>query len=116
VNDNNSSDVNWTDVGKCSDIVFALFSLLTFLTSSIVFVLCVAYYVFYILVGTHCYGPIPACIRLSVHPSIRVFDPKGCTYICPLRSVRVELELHFNLLKDWNNINVNLFSGGFFLL
>ncbi|XP_048733570.2 acetylcholine receptor subunit beta-like 1 [Ostrea edulis] len=42
VNDNHSGDVTWTDVGKSSDIVFAVFSLLTFLASNLVFVLYVA--------------------------------------------------------------------------
>jgi hypothetical protein len=38
VNDDNSGNVTWADVGKCSDIVFAVFSLLTFLASNLVFV------------------------------------------------------------------------------
>lgn len=40
--DNQQSTVTWTDVGKSSDIVFAVFSLLTFLASNIVFILVVA--------------------------------------------------------------------------
>lgn len=40
--DNQQSNVTWTDVGKSSDIVFAVFSLLTFLASNIVFILVVA--------------------------------------------------------------------------
>lgn len=40
--DNQKSTVTWTDVGKSSDIVFAVFSLLTFLASNIVFILVVA--------------------------------------------------------------------------
>jgi hypothetical protein len=39
----NSCNIKWTDVGKCSDIVFAVFSLLTFLASNIVFLLYVVY-------------------------------------------------------------------------
>lgn len=39
--DNQQSTVTWTDVGKSSDIVFAVFSLLTFLASNIVFILVV---------------------------------------------------------------------------
>jgi hypothetical protein len=39
VYDNNLGDVTWTDVGKCSDVLFSVFSLFTFLASNIVFVL-----------------------------------------------------------------------------
>ncbi|XP_062577786.1 neuronal acetylcholine receptor subunit alpha-6-like [Saccostrea cucullata] len=33
--------INWTDVGRCSDIVFAIFSLLAFIASNVAFVLLV---------------------------------------------------------------------------
>lgn len=40
--DSHQSTVTWTDVGKSSDIVFAVFSLITFLASNVVFILVVA--------------------------------------------------------------------------